>query len=74
MGSIRLDHEWDTVALILMNQDFEPLEIYEAERDDVEKALSRSGSRARNERGTLSVNQFKAIADLRWSAEEAEAH
>ena len=43
VGSIRLDHEWDTVVLILMDQEFEPLEIYEAERHDVEKALSRPG-------------------------------
>ena len=68
VGSIRLDHEWDTVALILMNEDFEPLEIYEAERRDIEEALLRPGSKARNERGALSVRQFKAIADLRWTA------
>ena len=43
VGSIRLDHEWDTVVLILLDQEFEPLETYEAERHDVEKALSRPG-------------------------------
>ena len=45
LGSIRLDHEWDTVALILMDQDFEPLEVYEADRTAVERELLRPGSR-----------------------------
>ena len=67
VGSIRLDHEWDTVALILMNQDFEPFEIWEAKRPDVERALLKPGSKARNERGSLGVEQFKSIGELKWS-------
>lgn len=51
LGSIRLDHEWDTVALILMDQNFEPLTIYEANRTEVERELLRPGSKSRNERG-----------------------
>ncbi|MFC1958552.1 DUF6998 domain-containing protein [Chloroflexota bacterium] len=33
LGSIKLDHEWDTVMLILMNMDYEPFAIYEAKRN-----------------------------------------
>ena len=66
VGRIRLDHEWDTVALVLMNDDFEPLEIYEAARTDIERELTRPGSKARNERGTLSVSKFKTIASRIW--------
>jgi hypothetical protein len=70
VGSIRLDHEWDTVALILMDQDFEPLVVYEASRSAVEREVLRPGSRARNERGALAVSKFKAIGELRWSRGE----
>ena len=70
VGNIKLDHEWDTVALILMNQDFEPFEIWEARRPEIEQALFKPGSKARNERGSLGVEQFKAIADLRWSSSD----
>lgn len=70
VGSIRLHHEWDTVALILMNQDFEPLEVFEAARHLVERELLRPGSKARNERGALAVSKFKAIAELRWPRHE----
>lgn len=72
VGAIRLDHEWDTVALILMNQDFEPLEIFEADRGAVECELLRPGSRARNERGVLAVSKFKAIGERRWRRNEGE--
>ncbi|MEK7354001.1 MAG: hypothetical protein AABZ77_05805 [Chloroflexota bacterium] len=39
LGSIRLKHEWDTVILILMDIDFEPIKIYEALRADIEREL-----------------------------------
>ena len=67
LGSIRLDHEWDTVALILMDLNFEPLAIYEASRSAVEQELRRPGSKSRNKRGALSISKFKAIGELRWS-------
>lgn len=70
IGSIRLDHEWDTVALILMDQAFEPLAIYEANRSDIQRELLRPGSKSRNERGALGVSKFKAIGELRWSRDE----
>jgi hypothetical protein len=69
VGSIKLGHEWDTVILVLMNADFEPVEIYEATRTDIERELTKPGSKARNERGALSVSKFKAIASRVWSSE-----
>ena len=70
LGSIRLDHEWDTVVLVLMDQDFEPLEVWEAPRTVVKRELLRPGSKARNQRGALSVSKFKAIGKLRWSCDD----
>lgn len=69
VGSIRLDREWDTVALILMDQNFEPLAIYEASRKIVKHELQRPGSKSRNERWALGVSKFKAIGQLMWSGE-----
>jgi hypothetical protein len=66
-GRIRLDHEWDAVLLVLLEVDFSPLEIYEAERSDVEKTLMKPGARARNVRGALSIAKFKSVARLVWS-------
>ena len=70
IGSIRFDHEWDTVALILMDQNYEPLAIYEANRAAVKRELLRPGSKSRNERGALGVSKFKTIGGLRWSCDD----
>ena len=74
LGSIKLDHAWDTVILVLMDVNFEPIKIYEALRADIERELTKPGSKARNERGALSVSKFKAIASLIWSSETRHDH
>jgi hypothetical protein len=66
LGSIQLDKEWDTVLLVLMDEDLEVLSMYEAERPEIERALLAPGSKARNERGALAVSKFKAIGHEVW--------
>ncbi|MCV9962195.1 hypothetical protein OIU34_09820 [Pararhizobium sp. BT-229] len=68
VGGIKLTHDWHTVVLVIMSQDFVPLVIYEAERAAVEKAILAPGSKARNERGALAISKFKSIAQCVWSA------
>ena len=50
-----------------LDENFDAVEIYEAERIDVLRELATPGSVARNERGALGVSKFKAIGRLRWS-------
>jgi len=66
LGSIRLDHDWDSVLLVLMNESFDVIEMWEAFRPEVEAALLAPGSKARNERGALSVSKFKQIGQQVW--------
>ena len=66
LGSIRLDHDWDTVLLVIMNESFSVTEMWEAYRPKVEGALLAPGSKARNERGALTINKFKQIGDQVW--------
>ncbi len=66
LGSIRIDKEWDAVLMVLLDQNFDAIEIYEAERAAVVAALVAPGSKARNARGALAVSKFKAIGKLRW--------
>ena len=67
LGSIDTKKEWDSVLMVLLDSDFEATHIFEAERGAVLKALSAPGSKARNERGALSISKFKAIGVLRWA-------
>ena len=66
LGSIRTEHDWDAVLMVLLDYEFNATEIYEAQRENVEGALKAPGSKARNVRGALSVSKFKSIGTLRW--------
>ncbi|HMB75487.1 MAG TPA: hypothetical protein VKN76_03750 [Kiloniellaceae bacterium] len=66
VGSIRLDHAWDKVLLVLLDENFETTEIWQAGREAVTAAIRAPGSKARNERGSLAVSKFKSIGERIW--------
>lgn len=66
LGSIRIEKEWDAVLMVLLDANFDAVEMYEAERPAVVDALTAPGSRARNERGAMAVSKFRSIGRLRW--------
>ncbi len=68
IGSIKLNHEWNSIVLVLLDSDLEPTYMYMAHRPEVEEAIMAPGSRARNERGALSITKFKSISRLVWSS------
>ena len=69
IGQIKVDQEWDSVVLVLMDDDYEPFEIYEAERDDLLEFVGKSSS-SRAKRGILSVSRFRIISRLAWTRED----
>jgi hypothetical protein len=66
LGRVDLTKDWDGLVLVLLDSDLEPAAIYEAGRGDIERALLAPGSKARNERGALSVSKFKSIGRQVW--------
>jgi hypothetical protein len=66
LGSIRTEHEWDAVLMVILDQNFDAVEIYEADRSAVVAASTAPGSKARNGAGAIAVSKFKAIGRLRW--------
>jgi hypothetical protein len=66
IGKLDVKHEWDGVLLVLMDRDFGTFAIYEADRAAIIDALTRPGSRSRNERGALSVSVFRRIGRQVW--------
>lgn len=71
LGAIDITKEFDAVLLVLLDQSFDAQAIYEADRDAVIDALTRPGSRSRNERNAMGVALFKRIGRLVWSRKEA---
>jgi hypothetical protein len=65
IGQLKLNQAWDAVVLVLMDEDYEPYEIYEARRADIEACVADAGA-ARAKRGAMSVARFKIIAELVW--------
>lgn len=66
VGSIDIKQEFDAVLLVILDSNFDAVAIYEATRDAVIDALTKPGSKARNERGSLSISKFKSIGHVRW--------
>ena len=66
MGSIDIKKEFDAVLLVLLDSNFDATAIYEAPRELVIGALTKPGSKSRNERGALGVSKFKSIGSVRW--------
>ncbi|MBW9271759.1 MAG: hypothetical protein K1566_19130 [Candidatus Thiodiazotropha sp. (ex. Lucinisca nassula)] len=66
IGQLKLDKSWDSVVLVLMDEDYEPYEIYEAERHEILEYIEESSSN-RAKRGAMSVARFKIIGRLAWT-------
>lgn len=62
LGQLKLDSDWDYVVLVLMDEQFNSVEIYQASKDELQSALIETANR----RGTLSVAKFKAVAKIVW--------
>lgn len=71
LGSIKLEHPWDAVLFVLMDETLQPLEIWEASREAVTAALTAPGSKARNERGAMAVSKFRQIGERVWSKDRS---
>ncbi len=71
IGQLKLDKEWDRIMLVLMDENYESSEIYEATRDEIIGALEgRSSQRSR--RGAMSIARFRHVSRLVWTREEGE--
>ncbi len=68
IGQLNPNGHWDIVILSLMDNEFEPLEMYQLSHDDVTEALDGS-SEKRGKRGAISVAKFKIISELAWTKE-----
>lgn len=67
IGQLKMNQDWDAVVLVLMDENYEPYEIYRASRGELE-AFSKQTSSNRAKRGAMSVARFKIIAELVWDS------
>ena len=70
LGQLKTEQDWDSILLVLMDENYETDSIYEAERDVVMDALNDQRESNRSKRGAMSVAKFKNVANLVWTREE----
>jgi hypothetical protein len=55
--------------LVIMDENLEPYEIYEADREDILELIDDKVPNKRSKRGAMSVARFKNISRLVWTLE-----
>ncbi|MCP3850264.1 MAG: hypothetical protein GY694_08530 [Gammaproteobacteria bacterium] len=68
IGQLKMEQDWDSVVLVLLNDDYEPFEIYEIDRDTLTDNVIDKQSK-KSKKGAMTVARFKKIATLAWSLE-----
>lgn len=71
IGQVKTDQEWDSVMLLLMDAEYNPVEIYEANREEILSVVNQTSNKRRH-RGAMSVGRFKNIGRLVWSREQGK--
>lgn len=70
IGQLKLEQDWDSVVLVIMDDDFQADAIYEANRDEIVAAMEEQADSNRSKRGAMSVARFKNIAHQVWNRDE----
>ena len=73
IGQLNPDGNWDLVILSIMDDEYEPLEMYQASREEIIDAVEDANSN-RKKRGAISVAKFKNIGKLVWTKELGVEH
>jgi hypothetical protein len=63
LGQLSLDLDWNHLLMVIYDADYLPTQIYEVDRQIIEKELSGS---TKDKRGSMTVAKYKAIGELVW--------
>lgn len=73
IGQINMEGEWASVLLVLFDPEYQPMEIYQAQRNAIE--LEQPDKETRAKRGAMSVAKFKKIGQRIWmNANDAQSN
>lgn len=68
IGQLKMEQNWDSVVLVLLDDDYEAFEIYEIDRATLtENVVDKSNKKAK--KGAMTIARFKKISTLAWSRE-----
>ncbi len=68
IGQLKMEQNWDSVVLVLLDDDYDAFEIYEIDRATLtDNIVDKESKKAK--KGAMTVARFKKIATLAWSRE-----
>jgi hypothetical protein len=67
IGQIKPDGRWDRLVLVLYDNNYQPIDMYEALAEDIDIAVNLKPDSKSKKRGMMSVAQFKIISKLVWT-------
>lgn len=70
IGQLNLDGAWTIVVLVLMNEDYQPTEIIEVTRADIQNALNEIKP---NKRGAMTIAKFRSLGTSVWHQDKQAA-
>lgn len=70
IGQLKVEQEWDSVLLVIMDENYETDCIYEADRATILAALDEQKDSRRTKRGAMSIAKFRNIGELVWTREQ----
>jgi len=65
VGQLGFDGHWNVVVLVLMDENYQPLELIEASREQLSAALAELKP---NKRGAMTVARFRNLGCVVWQA------
>lgn len=69
LGQVNTNGDWNILMLVVLDENYETCEIYEAARDEIADAVTESNTSNRAKRGALSIARFKNLGWLVWTRE-----
>lgn len=69
IGQLKVEQPWDLVVLVLMDENYQPNELYEVCREDIMEYINKP-SVSQKRRGAMSVSRFRILGRLVWTSED----
>lgn len=66
LGGFQTNKAWHSIILVVFDKDFEPIKIFEAEKDSVRKLLKKYPPKKKYERVKIPLDKFISISKVVW--------
>ena len=70
IGQLNFDGDWNVLLLVLLDEEYNTIEIYQMGRDIAVEAVDELNNDTRKKRGPMSVAKFKALGSLVWDIDQ----